>query len=48
MIDPGEGRRFLDLVQRLPDLSPDEVGQINVALAPADLACNEADQRGIF
>ncbi len=48
VIDPAEGRRFLDLVQRLPDLSPDEVTRINVALAPADLACNEADDRGIF
>jgi 2-methylcitrate dehydratase len=48
VIDPGEGRRFLDLVQRLPDLTAEEVGAINVALAPADLACNAADDRGIF
>ncbi len=48
VIDPEEGRRFLDLVQRLPDLSPEEVCAINVALAPADLDCNEPDHRGIF
>ncbi len=48
VIDAGEGRRFLDLVQRLPDLGASEVAEINVALAPADLACNEADDRGIF
>jgi len=48
VIDPGEGWRFLDLVQRLPDLSPEEVCAINVELAPSNLTCNEPDQRGIF
>jgi 2-methylcitrate dehydratase len=48
VIDPGEARRFLDLVQRLPDLAPEQVGAINVALAPGDLENSEADQRGIL
>ena len=48
VIDPVEGRRFLDLVQRLPDLSHDEVGAINIEIAHSELACNETDRRGIF
>jgi len=48
LIDGGESRRFLDLVQRLPDLTADEVGQINIALDPANLTNNARDSRGIF
>ena len=46
--DPAEGRRFLDLVQRLPDVSPEEVGAINIEIAPVKLICNGSDRRGIF
>jgi 2-methylcitrate dehydratase len=48
LIDGGESRRFLDLVQRLPDLTADEVGQINIALDPADLSNNARNGEGIF
>ena len=48
VIDPAEGKRFLDLVQRLPDLGADEVGRLNVALDPADLVNNARDTKGIF
>ncbi len=48
LIDGGESRRFLDLVQRLPDLTADEVGQINIALDPANLTNNARDSGGIF
>lgn len=44
----GEQRRFLDLVQRLPDLGPEELGGLNVAVDPAGLVNAERDDRGIF
>ena len=43
-----EQRRFLDLVQRLPDLGPEDLGGLNVAVDPADLVNAERDERGIF
>ena len=46
VLDPGEVRRFLDLVQRLPSLRADEVGGLNVALPTGKLATSPA--RGIF
>ena len=48
LIDPAESSRFLDLVQRLPDLSAEEVGQINIALDPVALTNNARDSGGIF
>jgi 2-methylcitrate dehydratase len=48
VITAAESRRFLDLVQRLPDLTPGEVAQINVALDPSALSHATRDQRGIF
>jgi 2-methylcitrate dehydratase len=48
IVAPAESKRFLDLVQRLPDLSTAEVAQINVALDPAKLTHNVRDKRGIF
>jgi 2-methylcitrate dehydratase len=48
IIAPEESRRFLDLVQRLPDLTAEEVGQINIALDPASLTNNARDKGGIF
>ncbi len=46
IIDTGEQNRFLDLVGRLPDLSPDEVRQLNFAV-PANQLGAEAPA-GIF
>jgi len=48
LISPGESRRFLDLVQRLPELSADEVRGLSVVLDNAALANAERDDRGIF
>jgi 2-methylcitrate dehydratase len=44
----GEQRRFLDLVQRLPDLTADEIGGINVVLDGVRLKSARRDKRGIF
>lgn len=44
--DDGERRRFLDLVQRLPDLDAGEVGGLNVAVDPTRLAAPASG--GIF
>ena len=46
MLDPGEARRFLDLVQRLPSLSAEDLLGLNVALPEGKLAAAAA--RGIF
>jgi 2-methylcitrate dehydratase len=48
VITAAESRRFLDLVQRLPDLTPGEVAHINVMLDPGVLTHAKRDQRGIF
>jgi 2-methylcitrate dehydratase len=48
LVSPGEQRRFLDLVQRLPDLTADEIGGINVVLDGARLKAARRDKRGIF
>ena len=48
IIEPGESHRFLDLVQRLPDLDATGVAGINVALTAAGLINNARDARGIF
>lgn len=46
ILDPAESSRFLELVQRLPDLSPAEVQQLN-PVAPAGFLI-ENDIKGIF
>ncbi|NKB22533.1 MAG: MmgE/PrpD family protein [Alphaproteobacteria bacterium] len=43
-----EQDRFLDLVQRFPELSANEVGQINVVLDDETLESNIRDTKGIF
>ena len=48
IVERGEQRRFLDLVQRLPDLDAASLGGLNVAVDPAGLANAEHDDRGIF
>lgn len=48
LVSGGECDRFLDLVQRLPDLSAEEVLTINVVLDATALASAERDNKGIF
>jgi 2-methylcitrate dehydratase len=48
LVSQGECDRFLDLVQRLPSLSPEEVRTINVVLDATALTSAERDNKGIF
>lgn len=48
IIEEGESTRFLELVQRLPELGAEELLGLNVALPVARLTCNDRDARGIF
>jgi len=48
LVAAGESKQFLNLVQRLPQLTAAEVGELNVVLAPNKLTCATRDQRGIF
>lgn len=48
IITPKESGRFLDLVQRLPRLGPDDLPGLNVQLDPPNLDRNTRDTRGIF
>jgi len=48
LISADESKRFLNLVQRLPQLSATEVAELNVVLPPGKLTCAVRDQRGIF
>ena len=48
LVSPDESKRFLQLVQRLAQLSAAEVGELNVVLPPNKLTCTARDKRGIF
>lgn len=48
VVAPKEIDRFLELVQRLPDLTADEVAQINVQLEPGALPSSAPQGAGIF
>ena len=48
LVSAGESERFLQLVQRLAQLTAAEVGELNVALPPDKLTCAVRDTRGIF
>jgi 2-methylcitrate dehydratase len=48
LVSPAEAKRFLTLVQRLPQLTAVEVCELNVMLPPEKLTCAIRDQRGIF
>jgi 2-methylcitrate dehydratase len=48
VISSEESKRFLELVQRLPQLTAAEICELNVALPPDKLTCATRDQRGIF
>ena len=43
-----EGRRFLELAQQLPDLSADQMQQLNVEIDQDQLTFNQRNQQGIF
>jgi 2-methylcitrate dehydratase len=38
VLEPAEIERFLELVQRLPELTADEVGELSIVAAPGVLA----------
>jgi 2-methylcitrate dehydratase len=48
LVLPVELKRFLALVQRLPQLTAAEVCELNVTLPPEKLTCAVRDKRGIF
>lgn len=48
IVTPAERDRFLALVARLPELSPEEVQQLNVEVPLSWLTYRERDRRGIF
>ncbi|UXW87164.1 MmgE/PrpD family protein [Microbacterium azadirachtae] len=47
VLEPAEIERFLELVQRLPELTAEEVGQLSIVAAPGVLASAPAP-RGLF
>jgi hypothetical protein len=48
IISPEECARFIDLVRRLPRLSPRELAGLNLEVLPGALRCLERDTVGIF
>jgi 2-methylcitrate dehydratase len=48
VLDPAEQTRFLDLVQRLPDLAPSDLPGLTIALPAGKLESAVADHKGIF
>jgi hypothetical protein len=48
MITSEESKRFLELVQKLAKLSPDEIRQLNVQAVQDRLTNRDRDNRGIF
>ena len=48
LLDSEESERFLETVQRLPQLKPVELCALNLSLPPEKLTCATRDRRGIF
>ena len=48
LVPAEESKRFLNLVQRLPQLAAADTGELNVVLPAGQLACATRDKRGIF
>ena len=48
IIPEAEQNRFLDAVQKLPELKAGELGELNVQAPVEDLTHNARDERGIF
>ena len=48
ILNEKESKRFLDLVQRLPELSSEEVKQLNITVDQNWLKESKVNQKGIF
>ena len=48
LVSAGESKRFLQIVQRLAQLTTAEIGELNVVLLPGKLTRATRDARGIF
>jgi 2-methylcitrate dehydratase len=48
LISREESERFLAAAQRLPELKPAQLAELNITLPPGRLTCAVRDQRGIF
>ncbi|MFZ8933679.1 MAG: MmgE/PrpD family protein [Bacteriovoracaceae bacterium] len=48
IISKEECERFLDTVQKLPNLSADEIDSLNVTVDATEMIMNQKDDRGIF
>ena len=48
LLEEKEQQRFLNLVQRLPELPAAELTELNLALPSESLSCSTRDTRGIF
>ncbi len=48
LISRDESERFLGTAQRLPELKPAQLAELNIVLPAGRLACAVRDQRGIF
>ncbi len=48
LISREESERFLAAAQRLPELKPAQLAELNISLPPGRLTCALRDQRGIF
>ena len=47
-VETGERNRFVGLVERLGELTPDEVRNLNIQTVPGQVTAVERDDRGIF
>jgi len=48
LVEPAQRDRFVELCSRLPELSSEELGQLNVPLSPGKVQSDQRDTRGIF
>lgn len=48
VLDPAESKRFIELAQRLPELSPADMLGLNIEVDKAHMPLRERDTRGIF
>ena len=48
IVSKSESRRFLELIQNLPELSPDDVQKLNVQLENSQLDLSTQNSKGIF
>ena len=48
VVEPAEVERFLRLVERLPELTPEEVAQLNLVADQGALEDAESERVGVF